>query len=209
MRLLTRQHIIYILLLGCLVLAGSWLAGHFRAGPAAPTATVTATAPAPAVSPTPTPSAAPTHTPAPTFTPTPIPSPTAAPTLSTIEALARTEMPARDPIALAQRFSRPGILISPIAYATPPAYHLGDRDTFWITDEAAGAHYAVTATLRCISDHLYMWVQDGFDVPEDDLRRSAERFDRQIYPTNRDFFGSEWTPGVDSDPRIHVFNGAV
>jgi hypothetical protein len=118
-------------------------------------------------------------------------------------------MPARDPIALAQRFSQPGILISPIAHVTPPAYRLGDRDTFWITDEDAGAHYAVTATLRYISDHLYMWVQDGFDVPEDDLRRSAERFDRQIYPTNRGFFGSEWTPGVDSDPRIHVFNGAV
>ncbi|MGQ9516116.1 MAG: hypothetical protein ACUVT1_02505 [Anaerolineae bacterium] len=203
-----RRSIAYAIII-CLFLAGIWLAGRYRTPPAVSDAAPTTPAQEPAALPTTAPPAAPTRTAVPTPSPAPAPSPTAVPTLSTIQALERAEMPARDPIALAERFVHSGAPISPIAHATPPAYRLGDRDVFWITDEDAGVHYAVTATLRYISDHLYMWVEDGFDIPEADLRRSAERFDKQIYPTNRDFFGSEWTPGVDSDPRIHVFNGAV
>ncbi len=28
----------------------------------------------------------------------------------------------------------------------------------------------------------------------------------KTYPTNREFFGSEWKPGVDSDPRLHILH---
>ena len=31
-----------------------------------------------------------------------------------------------------------------------------------------------------------------------------DTFENKIYPTDREFFGSEWTPGVDSDPHIYV-----
>ncbi len=29
-------------------------------------------------------------------------------------------------------------------------------------------------------------------------------FEDKIYPTDRRFFGSEWTPGVDNDPHVHI-----
>jgi immune inhibitor A len=31
-----------------------------------------------------------------------------------------------------------------------------------------------------------------------------DAFENKIYPTDRRFFGSEWTPGVDNDPHIYV-----
>ena len=37
-----------------------------------------------------------------------------------------------------------------------------------------------------------------------DLEYLGDAFDYVIYTTNREFFGSEWTPGVDEDPRIYI-----
>jgi len=31
-----------------------------------------------------------------------------------------------------------------------------------------------------------------------------DAFENKIYPTDREFFGSEWTPGVDDDPHIYI-----
>ena len=31
-----------------------------------------------------------------------------------------------------------------------------------------------------------------------------DSFENKIYPTDREFFGSEWTPGVDNDPHIYI-----
>ncbi len=31
-----------------------------------------------------------------------------------------------------------------------------------------------------------------------------DTFENKIYPTDREFFGSEWTPGVDNDPHVYV-----
>ncbi|MFQ5814031.1 MAG: hypothetical protein ACE5I2_12725, partial [Anaerolineae bacterium] len=61
-----------------------------------------------------------------------------------------------------------------------------------------------TATLSYLTPHLYLWVEEGTSFDQEALKRSADRFESQIYPTNRQFFGSEWTPGVDNDPHIHV-----
>lgn len=155
----------------------------------------------------PTGTATPPLSPTPWTTPTPTALTTATPTV--LERLRTVEMPARDPIALTRRLKQIEMPIPRLALDAPRTYALGDRDLFWILDEEAGIHFAVTATLRYASEHLSMWVQDGFEVPEEDLARSAERFDRQTYPTNRAFFGSEWTPGIDGDPRLHVFNGDV
>ena len=38
-----------------------------------------------------------------------------------------------------------------------------------------------------------------------DLKAAADKF-AQGLPTNRNFFGSEWSPGVDSDPRLHILH---
>ena len=118
-------------------------------------------------------------------------------------------MPARDPPALAERLRLVPGPIPRIVNDTPPQYEVGDKDLFWVGNDEAGAHFPVTATLRIITPHLHMWVEEGYEVNEEDLRRSAERFENETYPTNRSFFGSEWTPGVDNDPHISIFNGRV
>jgi len=149
--------------------------------------------------------ATPTPTPVPRIVRTPLPEGS---TL-TEEALARVEVPERDLLALAIRFGRVTGPVEPVVNPTPPRYELGDKEVFWITDQDAKTHFTATATLRYITPHLYMWVEEGFRVDQKALEKSALRFENRIYPTNRYFFGSEWTPGVDNDPHLHVFNGRV
>jgi hypothetical protein len=64
----------------------------------------------------------------------------------------------------------------------------------------------VTAVLEYISPHLYVWVERGLSFDRSLLVRSAEAFETRIYPATRERFGSEWSPGIDSDPRLHVLN---
>jgi hypothetical protein len=61
----------------------------------------------------------------------------------------------------------------------------------------------VTATLRAVGDHIYLWVENGTSVADDDLRALALAFDTAIYDQTRALWGSESSPGIDGDPRIH------
>jgi len=130
-------------------------------------------------------------------TPTPLP---------LLTRLAQTDIPPRDPYDLAARLRGVPTPISRIVSPMPPSYEIGDEAVFWLSDLDANRHYTITATLRHISPHLYMWVQNGETVSDGALTRSAQEFEERIYPTNRRYFGSEWTPGVDNDVRLTVLN---
>jgi len=67
-------------------------------------------------------------------------------------------------------------------------------------------HFTITAELRFITPHVYMWVETGSQVSQEELEESALRFETHTYPTNRQFFGTEWTPGVDNDVHLSVLN---
>lgn len=179
----------------------------------------------------PTPTAVPSivQTPATTNTPTPVPptvqTPVLSPTLSEVEGeaeepvipaepsteelLAEAVLPERDLLALTTRLKKPVDPIPMVVNATPPSYEVGDRVEFWINEQATNTYFRSWATLRYITPHVHVWVEDGYHVDQDDLIRSAERFEDETYPTNRYFFGSEWTPGVDNDPHVSIFNGNV
>ena len=169
--------------------------------------------------PSPTTNPAPTLTAVPTIVQTPVPTPTPAPVIvrtpvlpaepSTEEWLAETVLPERDLLALTTRLKKPAQPIPVVVNATPPHYEVGDRAEFWINEQATNTYFRSWATLRHITPHVYVWVEDGYDVDQDDLIRSAERFENETYPTNRHFFSSEWMPGVDNDPHINIFNGNV
>jgi len=169
---------------------------------------------------------APTHTPgaphptpsratgvAPLFTPTPAwPGPTETPRVvlrtpdpSTARRLLSTELPQRDIRLLAERLTAKGP-IPEVVRDTAPLYQLGDKAEFWVGNVDTMEQFRVTAVLRYETPHLYMWVEEGVPYDKDGLARSAENFERKVYPTNRAFFGSEWTPGVDSDPHLHVLH---
>ncbi len=168
--------------------------------PTAPAPTVTAVAAAP------TATTAANASPAPTSPPTPLPE-----SLSTEQRLALTILPFRDQRELAMRLRNHGEEIPEVVNAGPPQRQLDEQDTFWVTDNGATPprQFEATAYLRYIGDVSYWWVEDGVSVDLVDLERSAQQFEQATYPTNREFFGSEWSPGVDGDPRVHVFLGNV
>lgn len=130
---------------------------------------------------------------------------------STEQLLEQTIIPERDQRLLAMRLKHGGAEIPRITQEVALTYQVGDTDTFWVTDnqQTPPRQFEVSASLEFITPHSYWWVQDGFEVNQANLKRSAERFENSTYPTNRAFFGSEWTPGVDNNVRIHIFMGDV
>lgn len=86
--------------------------------------------------------------------------------------------------------------------AVPP--QAGDQKDFWVTNNDTNDYFQVSATLQHATEHAYFWIEDGIRYRENELVSLGELFDNQIYPTNREFFGSEWTPGVDGDPHIYI-----
>ncbi len=132
-------------------------------------------------------------------TPASAPGPTSF--LAVLQGLA---VPERDLADLARRLKS--------AYPTPTVsvprlgQTAGHRETFWVTDGDGITHQRVTAVLFYVTDHLYMYVQDGVAVTPQSVRSSADFFERQTYHTNRRYFGTAWRPGLDGDSRITVLN---
>ncbi|NOX62562.1 MAG: hypothetical protein GXP42_11560 [Chloroflexi bacterium] len=156
-----------------------------------------------------------TSTPEPVASPPPKSAPTpdlgSAPTpvggeFSTEAQLRMVQVPSHDPRDAAVRL-RPDVSEVPLVVnPTPPYYEEGDVITFWVSNVDSDENFQIDAVLAVKSQRLYMWVEQGANVDIEALRRSAAMFDDVIYPTNREFFGSEWSPGVDNDPRLHVLH---
>ncbi len=162
------------------------------------------------VTPTPRAPVPPTQAPAEDLTPTPLPDSGAtqpgAALSDEIAALMENEMPPADPRELALQFD-PNLTDIPVTVnATPPSYKVGDTAKFWVSNSDTQEHTQITAELKVMTDHVAMWVQQGVRMNQRDLEASAQRFEERTYPTNREFFGSEWTPGVDNDVRLHILH---
>ena len=87
-----------------------------------------------------------------------------------------------------------------------PGFKVGDKDKFWVFNLQTKQYHQVTASCVAVTPHLYMFLDDAFrqDVPS--LVQVAQAFEDKIYPTDRQYFGSEWTPGVDEDPHLTILN---
>jgi hypothetical protein len=81
---------------------------------------------------------------------------------------------------------------------------VGDKQKFWISNVDTNANFQVNATLDYITPHSYFWAQDGVPVNQKDMKALMDTFENKLYPTDREFFGSEWTPGVDNDLHIYI-----
>lgn len=71
----------------------------------------------------------------------------------------------------------------------------------------------VASTLRYTGEHAYFFVENNFydALSGNDLvdfnfaiKELSEEFDKTIFPKEREFFGSEWNPGIDNDSRITI-----
>jgi hypothetical protein len=123
----------------------------------------------------------------------------------TLETLRNTTIPENDPLDLARRLKGIGqedLILTEAPPAQPRV--LGEQQAFWVSNSSTNQRFQVQATLHFITDHSYFWIQDGVRFDEGELRSLALAFEEQIYPTNRAFFGSEWTPGIDGDPRLYI-----
>ncbi len=118
-------------------------------------------------------------------------------------ALAAALVPVADPVELAGRLA--GVTDIPRVLAeTADPIALGTVERFWVSNEDSGEHFQVSAELVYATPHVYLWIEQGVDYAEGDARALADAFEERIYPTNRDFFGSEWTPGIDGDPHVFI-----
>ena len=121
----------------------------------------------------------------------------------TLNELNQSTVPINDPIDLAARLGGkpnvPNVLID-----TEAPYSVGAQKTFWATNTDTNDNFKVTATLRYVGDNIYFWIENGVRYNQSDLKNLAETFDKDIIPTNREFFGEEWNPGVDGDPRFYI-----
>jgi immune inhibitor A len=98
-----------------------------------------------------------------------------------------------------------GIQNIPETVLDPDApYEIGAKKNFWVLNNDTHESEQITATLRYKTDHMYFWAENGADYNDSDMRDLIDEFETKIYPTDRNFFGSEWTPGIDNDPHIYL-----
>ncbi|MBM4421160.1 MAG: hypothetical protein FJ034_06185 [Chloroflexi bacterium] len=121
-------------------------------------------------------------------------------------------LPRADPFALTRavrgRSGTPARAFEP-ARTAPPQESVGTGLDFWVYNFADKRNVRVRATLRLVTEHAKWWVADGVNVDVAGLRSTADVFETRIYPTNRRFYGSEWSPGIDADPRVSVLFAAI
>jgi len=123
--------------------------------------------------------------------------------IETVQVLAQTIVPENDVYELACRLQ--GICDVPHTLPAPAVpLTVGTTQKFWILNSDTNENFQIDATLLYVTPLTYFWAEEGVDVNEDDMKALMDAFDQKIIPTDRDFFGSEWTPGIDSDPHIYV-----
>jgi hypothetical protein len=145
----------------------------------------------------------PVHVITPTKQVFPTPESTFAESINSLETLKKEIIPVNDPIMLAQRLGEKNDL--PRTHPDPNApYQVGDSKAFWVTNVDNRENFQVIATVRYLGEHVYFWIENGVTYDQADLQLLGDTFDKEIYPNTRAFFGSEWSPGVDHDPRIHI-----
>ncbi len=146
----------------------------------------------------------------PTTPVTPDQPPTTAPlpdeAAETLAALQSAQIPGSDLHELGIRFL--GVPAdTPRVFSSPdPDYAIGTRRKFNVSNVDNDEQFEIYATLVYKTEHVYMWVEEGVSVDNNKIKKAADLFEKHTYPTNREFFGSEWTPGVDNDPHLSILH---
>ncbi|MGB7876711.1 MAG: hypothetical protein WBL25_20195 [Anaerolineales bacterium] len=140
-------------------------------------------------------------------TPTPVVQITRPPAVEvptdTLETLEEMIVPENDPTELACRLE--GKCNIPATMEPPSGpRQVGEQDTFWVTNVESNENFQVEANLQYVTPHVYFWVEDGVRYNEDEMKSLVDTFEEQMYPINREFFGSEWSPGIDGDEHIYI-----
>ena len=87
---------------------------------------------------------------------------------------------------------------------TPPVEDVGTVREVWTYNFAAKRYVPTAVTLRLVTEHVKWWVANDATIDMNAMRVTATSFEGKIYPTSRQLYGEEWSPGIDADPRINV-----
>src|SRR3972149_7406131 len=121
----------------------------------------------------------------------------------TLEILENSIVPPNEPKELACRLDEICNIPDVMATSALPRV-VGETENFWVTNIETNENTEVQAALRYITPHVYFWMQDGVSYDDGEMKALVDAFENKIYPTNREFFGSEWTPGIDGDEHIYI-----
>jgi immune inhibitor A len=125
----------------------------------------------------------------------------------TEELLETTVVPVRDLHDLAVRLlGLPAETPRTVNPDGSPDYEVGTRRVFHVSNVDTEEEFEITAVLEYKTEHVYMWVEEGRRFKRRDLEDAADLFEESTYTTNRAFFGSEWSPGVDNDPHVSILH---
>jgi hypothetical protein len=124
----------------------------------------------------------------------------------TMDILGETLVPENDPYEMACRLKEICNVSKTLPAPSIP-YKVGDKQKFWLLNSDTNENFQINATLLYITAHTYFWAQDGVTVNKGNMKTLMDTFENKIYPKDREFFGSEWTPGVDGDPHIFIVYG--
>ncbi|MCE7985887.1 MAG: hypothetical protein DYG89_32315 [Caldilinea sp. CFX5] len=125
---------------------------------------------------------------------------------STEEQLLQMVVPQRDLRDLTMRLNLTVDEVPLVVNTTTPDYNVGDEIEFWVHNLDTNRSSPITAQLIYKTKVAYVWVETGQKYDLDAIARSIDRFSEQSYPAEVAFFGSEWYPGVDNDPRLHILH---
>ncbi|MDE2843935.1 MAG: immune inhibitor A [Chloroflexota bacterium] len=89
------------------------------------------------------------------------------------------------------------------------SYEPGRVDQFFLVDLETEEKYQSSFELRHVSPRAYWYVEEGMRVDQGDIERAAVEFEEVIYPGVTEYFGTEWTPGVDNDPHLTIVHGDI
>ncbi len=120
----------------------------------------------------------------------------------TLAVLQNTNIPENDPRDLARRLK--GIQFIPETIPNKIDFQVGDSEKFWVTNVDTNENRRVNAFLGYKTNNIYFWIEDGVDYDKNELEQLVISFEDEILPINREFFGTEWIPGIDEDQRLYV-----
>ncbi len=121
----------------------------------------------------------------------------------TLMTLEKAVVPTADLIDLVEKLQGKQVPSRTVAPPSTP-YQVGAQSPFWAGNEDTNNTFQVQATLRYVTPHAYWWIQNGVSYRASDLSQLADTFENKIYPTDREFFGSEWSPGIDGDVHLYI-----
>lgn len=77
---------------------------------------------------------------------------------------------------------------------------VGQTSSFWAYDFGKNVYYQFSATLQRISDHAYIYVENGKTIDANVLNDIVNQFENKIYGTDTTVFGNP--PNLFGDPHI-------